>query len=68
MIREESCYVCVDLGRGRAKKGMFEGNLVEGELEIGQISSRLDKIMPAKDIVNEIWAEFLQEKKRITEL
>ena len=43
------------LGRGRAKKGMFEGDLEEGELEIGQASCLIKKIMPAKDIVNEIW-------------
>ena len=42
------------LGRGRAKKGMFEGDLVEGELEIGQISSMLTDIRPAKDVVDEI--------------
>ena len=42
------------LGRGRAKNGMFEGDLVEGELEIGQISSMLTDIRPAKDVVDEI--------------
>lgn len=42
------------LGIGRAKKGMFEGDLVEGELEIGQISSMLTDIRPAKDVVDEI--------------
>ena len=42
------------LGRGRAKKGMFEGDLVEGELEIGQISSMLTDIRPANDLVDEI--------------
>lgn len=46
------------LGRGRAKKGMFEGDLNEGELEIGQISGLIDKIMPAAAIVDEILAEF----------
>lgn len=56
------------LGRGRAKKGMFEGNLAEGELEIGQISSRINEILPAKTIVNEIWANFLQEKKKLSQL
>lgn len=53
------------LGRGRAKKGMFEGDLVEGELEIGQISSRLNNLMPAKDIVMEIWNDFEKEKARL---
>ncbi len=42
------------LGRGRAKKGMFEGDLVEGELEIGQIAGLIDEIIPAKSIVDEI--------------
>ncbi len=46
------------LGRGRAKKGMFEGNLDEGELEIGQVSTLINKIMPAADIVKEIWTDF----------
>ena len=46
------------LGRGRAKKGMFEGNLSEGELEIGQVSGLLNEILPAKDIVNQIMREF----------
>ena len=46
------------LGRGRAKKGMFEGDLVDGELEIGQISSLFDHIMPAASIVAEIISEF----------
>lgn len=46
------------LGRARAKKGMFEGDLEEGELEIGQISGLINEIKPAKDILNEIIAEF----------
>jgi enoyl-[acyl-carrier protein] reductase II len=46
------------LGRGRAKKGMFEGNLEEGELEIGQVSAVIKKIMPAAEIVKEIWSDF----------
>ena len=48
------------LGSGRAKKGMFEGNLDDGELEIGQVSSLVDSIKPAGEIVEEIWREFLQ--------
>jgi enoyl-[acyl-carrier protein] reductase II len=54
------------LGRGRAKKGMFEGDLVEGELEIGQIAGLIEKIMPAGEIVQEMMAEFhhvLNEQK-----
>ena len=42
------------LGRGRAKKGMFEGDLDEGELEIGQVSAQLNKIRPVAEIMNEI--------------
>lgn len=53
------------LGRGRAKKGMFEGDLDEGELEIGQISSRINKVMSAQEIVNEIWEDFKKEKSRL---
>jgi enoyl-[acyl-carrier protein] reductase II len=48
------------LGKGRAKKGMFEGSLEEGELEIGQVSSLLDAILPAGDIVKKVWEEFVQ--------
>ena len=48
------------LGRGRAKKGMFEGNLDEGELEVGQVSSLLDRILPAGDIVKKVWREFME--------
>ena len=46
------------LGRARAKKGMFEGDLEEGELEIGQVSALLDDILPAGQIVQNIWKEF----------
>ena len=46
------------LGRGRAKKGMFEGDLEEGELEIGQISGLIDSIKPAAEIVEEIILEY----------
>ena len=46
------------LGRGRAKLGMFEGNLEDGELEIGQVSALLDRILPASDIVKKVWSEF----------
>jgi len=46
------------LGRGRAKLGMFEGNLAEGELEIGQVSALIKEIKPAAAIVNEIWNEY----------
>ena len=48
------------LGRGRAKKGMFEGDLVEGDLEIGQIAGLIEKIIPAGEIVQEMMTEFHQ--------
>ena len=47
------------LGKARAKKGMFEGDLAEGELEIGQVSALLDDILPAGTIVNNVWMEFM---------
>jgi enoyl-[acyl-carrier protein] reductase II len=56
------------LGRGRAKKGMFEGDLVEGELEIGQVSSIIHDIKPAAHIVEEMWAEFQKARKEVQEL
>ena len=56
------------LGRGRAKKGMFEGDMVSGELEIGQISAYLNRIMSAKEIIDEIIEEFKISIKYINEL
>lgn len=46
------------LGRGRAKKGMFEGNMDEGELEIGQVSVLVNQILPAGEIIKKVWQEF----------
>lgn len=54
------------LGRGRAKRGMLEGDMVEGELEIGQISGLIDDIKPAAELVKEIWNEFIDLKKEIS--
>lgn len=51
------------LGRGRAKKGMFEGDLANGELEIGQVSALLDTILPAAKIIAEILSEFKEALK-----
>jgi enoyl-[acyl-carrier protein] reductase II len=56
------------LGRARAKRGMFEGDLVEGELEIGQIAGILHEIKPAATIIEETMAEFILAKKRVGEL
>ncbi|WP_300596583.1 nitronate monooxygenase [Niabella sp.] len=46
------------LGRGRAKKGMFEGDLENGELEIGQVAAAIRSVQPAADIVQELWTGF----------
>jgi enoyl-[acyl-carrier protein] reductase II len=54
------------LGRARAKKGMFEGDLEEGELEIGQISGLIDEIKPAGEIVKEIISEFKSVQSEMT--
>ena len=56
------------LGRARAKKGMFEGDMKEGELEIGQIASFVKEIKPAGDIVREIMAEFEVARKEVQSL
>ncbi|MBE8723777.1 NAD(P)H-dependent flavin oxidoreductase [Flavobacterium hungaricum] len=54
------------LGRARAKKGMFEGDLEEGELEIGQIAGLIHEILPAEKIVKEMMAEFETAQKEKT--
>jgi enoyl-[acyl-carrier protein] reductase II len=51
------------LGRTRAKKGMFEGDLDEGELEIGQVSALVRDIKPASQIVEEVWKEFEEARQ-----
>jgi enoyl-[acyl-carrier protein] reductase II len=56
------------LGRGRAKKGMFEGDLEEGELEIGQVSGMINEILPAAEIVKNMMSEFHQTLQRLKEL
>jgi enoyl-[acyl-carrier protein] reductase II len=48
------------LGSGRPKKGMFESNVDEGELEIGQVSGTIDKIMPVKEIIDTIVQEYME--------
>ncbi len=53
------------LGRGRAKKGMFEGDLIEGELEIGQVAAIIKEIKSAKDIIDEIITEYKQAKAEL---
>jgi enoyl-[acyl-carrier protein] reductase II len=54
------------LGKGRAKKGMFEGDLDEGELEIGQVSAMLKEIKPVKKIVEGIISEYNEAKRELT--
>lgn len=56
------------LGKARAKLGMFEGDMEKGELEIGQISAMLNEIKPAKQILDEIWEEFLVGLKQLNDL
>ena len=53
------------LGKGRAMKGIFEGNLIEGELEIGQIASLIHDLPPVQDVMEQIVSEY---NKRIGEL
>ncbi|TZF83201.1 nitronate monooxygenase [Pedobacter sp. BS3] len=53
------------LGIGRAKAGMFNGDMENGELEIGQVSALIHNIQPAAIIVGEIWQQFQEEKKRL---
>ena len=53
------------LGRARAKRGMFEGDLDEGELEIGQIAGLIKEILPAKKIIDNMIAEFEQAKQEV---
>ncbi len=54
------------LGRARSKRGMFEGDLIEGELEIGQIAGLIHDIKPAAQIVAEMMSEFEMAKKEVT--
>ncbi len=56
------------LGRARAKKGMFEGDLSEGELEIGQIAGLIHEIKPVKEIIEEIITDFELAKREISKL
>lgn len=61
-------YLLQLLGRGRAKKGMFEGDLEEGELEIGQVSAGIRELKPAAAIVAEIWDEFNATRRHLAQL
>ncbi len=56
------------LGKGRAKQGMFEGDMVEGELEIGQVSASINSILPVAEIINEIVEDYKAALKRMNSL
>ena len=53
------------LGRARAKRGMFEGDLEEGELEIGQVSASIKEIQPAAVILKNLWQDYLNTKANL---
>ena len=55
------------LGHGRAKKGMFEGDLTEGELEIGQVSSIINEVLPVQSIIQNLLQEYRQAKARVND-
>ena len=55
------------LGRARAKRGMFEGDLEQGELEIGQVAAQINEILPAATIVENLMEEFEAAKARLTD-
>lgn len=56
------------LGKGRAKLGMYEGDLKEGELEIGQVSSLIKEVKTVKEVFEELLAEFEQTRQRMANL
>ena len=56
------------LGRGRSKRGIFDGELTEGELEIGQVASLLRDLPPAGEVVRNLVAEFDAARRRLAEL
>ena len=56
------------LGKGRAKQGMFEGDLKEGELGIGQISAMIESVIPARKIVSDIVQGFFKEQEKINRI
>jgi enoyl-[acyl-carrier protein] reductase II len=54
------------LGKGRAKKGMFEGDLENGELEIGQVAVMINEVKPAAIILDQIWKEYISEGEKLS--
>ena len=55
------------LGRGRSKKGIFEGDLIQGELEIGQIASHIKQVVPAGEVVNEMIESYNRTLVKLSE-
>ncbi|MFO0265700.1 MAG: nitronate monooxygenase, partial [Cyclobacteriaceae bacterium] len=53
------------LGRGRAKRGIFEGDLSEGELEIGQVAAAIRDVQPAAEILKNLWEEYREARQKI---
>jgi len=53
------------LGRGRAKKGIFEGDLIEGEIEIGQVSAQINEIKSVQEIMEEFTEGFKRVKNNL---
>jgi enoyl-[acyl-carrier protein] reductase II len=53
------------LGKGRSKKGIFEGDIVEGELEIGQVSAGISEIKSVQEIMDDLWRDFLNATERL---
>ena len=53
------------LGKGRARKGIFEGDLDEGELEIGQVASLIDQVLPVSEIINNLLSEYRAARIRL---
>lgn len=54
------------LGRGRSRRGIFEGDLTEGELEIGQIASHIKQVIPAAEVVKEMIGAYNQTWERLS--
>ena len=56
------------LGRGRARKGIFEGDLIDGELEIGQVASTIPSVISAKQVVDEMISEFNEKANEMSKM
>lgn len=56
------------LGRGRSRRGIFEGDLVEGELEIGQVASLIDTVVPAKQVVEGMMTEYYEAVEKLNRI